>query len=133
MGRSARRLKRKTQRRKMTRPEVAKALGTDQVPQNVDELPALALKMAGFREAADYQQFVSEILQHATQCADQFPEEHEDYEYFQGARDELQEVYFDARRQVHDRALEVIDEMNPMREESRIVVPQVLPNGDIRG
>lgn len=121
---AARRLKRRTQRKQMTQGEVAKALNQPQLPP-IDQLPPLALAMAGFREAAEYQQFVSEILQHATQTADQLPEDHEDHAYFQGARDELQGMYFEARRQVHDRALEALAEMNPLREESRIIVPEV--------
>jgi hypothetical protein len=93
---------------------------------DLQQLPPEQAAVASYREAGEYQQLVSEVLQHATTTFEKLPDDSPHADYFREAKDELQEHYGNVCRYVSERGVEMIDALDMTQPESLIEVPKLV-------
>lgn len=120
---AARRLRRAQEKKaaKDIRPQILAQMGVDPRQPVSEEVRA----MAAFREAAEYQQFLSEGVNHCEHTLEMLSEDHELHEYYVDAVKEVRERYIQARHLAHTLANVAADELEP-KDAALIEVPNVV-------
>lgn len=106
-------------------PATAQAISAIQEAQEPDET---TVALANFRQAVEFQQFMSEVLNHVQQSMVQIPEDHPVYEdAVENCKPEAERVYFRARQRVMETGMRAATLLNPEHETSSIIIPEVTP------